>query len=257
MAPNVIAASHSLPARPVHRPVNRAADRIFFGAMVILLCISVVIGFWPTYFGAGVFNAPLPSPILPWHGAIFTLWMTLLVVQAALVTGGRVNWHRALGTVAFCLPPIMVVLGAIAALDALRRGVRIGPLDPSVSLAIPFFDIIGFGVVIYAAWSARRRPDAHKRLVLLATIGLTFAAFGRFPWDRMGISPAAGGVTCIGALVLLMVGYDLVSLHRVHRSTMWAGPLTFVINAFSVPIGQTAGWHEFAALLSRTVASHL
>lgn len=257
MAHEVLAASRSLPARPLHRPVNRTAERVFFAVMVLLVWAAVLIGFWPTYFGAGVFDAPLPSPILPWHGAVFTLWLVLLLVQSVLVSAGRVKLHRTLGTVFFCLPPLMVVLGVIAALDALHRGVRIGPLDPAVTLAIPLFDIVGFSVVIYAAWSTRRRPDAHKRLVMLATIGLTYAAFGRFPWERMGISPAAGGVMGIGALILLMVAYDLISLHRIHRATMWAAPFTFVINAFSVPIGQTAAWHGFVALLGRTVAAHL
>jgi hypothetical protein len=73
------------------------------------------------------------------------------------------------------------VLGVIAAVDALRRGVRIGPLDPAVSAAIPLIGIVAFTVVIYASWRARRRPAAHKRLVFIARMGLVSAAFGRFP----------------------------------------------------------------------------
>jgi hypothetical protein len=30
---------------------------------------------------------------------------------------------------------------------------------------------------------------------------------------------------------------------------MWAAPLTFVVNALAVPIGMTAAWHTFAAML--------
>ena len=63
----------------------------------------------------------------------------------------------------------MIVLGVIAAIDALHRGVKIGPLDPAVSAAIPLIGIVGFAIVIYASWRARRRPDAHKRLILIAT----------------------------------------------------------------------------------------
>jgi hypothetical protein len=221
--------------------------------MAILLCVVVVIGFTPTYFGAGMLRAPLPSPILHVHGAVFTLWMILYLVQSALISARRVAWHRSLGTVAFCLPPIMIVLGLIAAIDAFHRGVRIGPLEPTVSLAIPLLGIASFAIVIFAAWRARRRPDAHKRLILLATIGLTEAAFGRFPWSRFGFPPAAGAVTGLGILVLLVLAYDLISLHRIHRSTLWAAPLIFAVGAFAVPIGMTAGWHSFAALLARTL----
>jgi hypothetical protein len=119
--------------------------------MAVLLCVCVFIGFSPTYFQAGMLRAPLPSPILHVHGAVFTLWMLLFLVQAALVSAHRVKWHRSLGTIAFCLPPIMIVLGVIAALDAMHRGVQIGPLDPSVSLAIPLIGIVGFTAVIYAS----------------------------------------------------------------------------------------------------------
>jgi hypothetical protein len=257
MATETLAPAPPQVRRPLYRAVNRTAERVFFGGMALLLCVVVVIGFTPTYFGAGVFRAPLPSPILQVHGAVFTLWMILYLAQTALISAGRVGWHRTFGTVAFCLPPIMVVLGLFAALDALHRKVMIGPLDPSVSFAIPTLGILSFAIVIYAAWRTRRRPDAHKRLILLATVGLTEAALGRFPWTHMGISPAGGAVEGLGVLILLVVIYDLLALHRVHRSTMWAAPVIFVLNAFAVPIGMTAEWHAFAALLSRTVAVHL
>jgi len=235
--------------RPMYRPVNRTVERFFYSGMAIVLCICVYIGFSPTYFGAGMLRAPLPSPILHIHGAVFTLWMALFLVQSALISAKRVMWHRSLGTIAFCLPPIMVVLGVIAAIDALRRGVQIGPLDPATSLGIPLIGIVAFSFIIFASWRARRRPDAHKRLILMATIGLVGAAFGRFPWDRIGLPPAAGAVTGIGVLLLVLMAFELVTIRRIHRSTMWAAPLTFLAVALAVPIGMTPLWHKFAALL--------
>src|ERR1700730_5423505 len=190
---------------PIHRPVNRNRERIFFSSMAMLLCAVVFVGFSPTYFRAGMLRAPLPSPILHVHGAVFTLWMVLYLVQTTLISARRVAWHRSLGTVAFCLPPVMIILGVIAAIDALGRKVSIGPLDPAVSSAIPLIGIVGFTIVIYASWRARRKPDAHKRLILLATIGLVEAAFGRFPWNRIGLPPAAGATTGLGILILFVI----------------------------------------------------
>jgi hypothetical protein len=253
MATEAVRVSKALPRQPLYRPVNRTFERVFFGGMAILLCVVVVIGFSRTYFAAGMLRAPLPSPILHYHGAAFTLWMILFLVQAALISARRVAWHRSLGTVAFCLPPIMIILGYIAAIDALHRGVQIGPLDPAVSSAIPLIGITWFTVVIFAAWRTRRKPDTHKRLVLLATIALTEAAFGRFPWHQIGLPPAAGALTGLGVLILLVIAYDLISLHRLHRSTLWAAPITFAVGAFSVPIGMTSAWHSFAGFLSRAL----
>src|SRR5882757_7652021 len=128
--------------QPTYRAVNRAVERVFYSGMAILLCVCVFIGFSPTYFQAGMMRAPLPSPILHIHAAVFTLWMLLFVVQAALISARRVKWHRSFGTIAFCLPPIMIVLGVIVAIGALHRGVRIGRLDPAVSSAIPLVGIV-------------------------------------------------------------------------------------------------------------------
>ena len=151
----------------------------------------------------------------------------------------------------------MIILGVIAAIDILGRKVTIGPLDPAVSSAIPLIGIVAFTIVIFAAWRTRRNPAAHKRLILLATIGLTEAAFGRFPSSRMGLPPAAGAVTGLGTLILLVLAYDLVALHRIHRSTAWAAPLTFACGALAVPIGMTTAWHTFAGFLARNIAPHL
>jgi hypothetical protein len=256
MATDVIFAPAS-GQQPTYGPVNRTVERVFYSGMAILLCVCVYIGFSPTYFQAGIMRAPLPSPILHIHGAVFTLWMLLFVVQAALISARRIKWHRSFGTVAFCLPPIMIVLGVIAAIDALHRGVKIGPLDPAVSAAIPLIGIVGFTIVIYASWRARRRPDAHKRLILVATMDLVAAAFGRFPWARIGLPPAAGAVTGLGILLLILIVYELVSIRRIHRSTMWAAPFVFASVALAVPIGMTAAWHAFAALLNRTIGPHI
>ncbi len=249
MASEAIAMSGS-GHKPTYRPVNRIAERIFYSGMAIVLCICVYIGFSPTYFQAGILRAPLPSPILHFHGAVFTLWMLVFTVQAAFISARRVKWHRSFGAIAFCLPPIMIVLGVIAAIDALHRGVKIGPLDPAVSFAIPMIGIVVFTFVIYAAWSARRRPDAHKRLIIISTMGLVGAAFGRFPWDRIGLPPAAGAVTGVGSLLLLMVIFELATIRRIHRTTMWAAPLVFASIALAVPIGMTGAWRAFAALLN-------
>jgi hypothetical protein len=240
-----------------YRPVNRIVERVFYVGMAILLCVCVFIGFSPTYFRAGMMRAPLPSPILHIHGAVFTLWMLLFVVQVALISARRIKWHRSFGTLAFCLPPIMIVLGVIAAIDAVHRGVKIGPLDPAVSAAIPLIGIVGFSIVIYASWRARRRPDAHKRLILIATMGLVAAAFGRFPWARIGLPPAAGAVTGLGILLLFLVVYELISIRRIHRSTMWAAPFMFASVALAVPIGMTTTWHALAELLNRIIGVHI
>jgi hypothetical protein len=252
LATEALATSRSLP-----RPINKSVERAFFAGMAILLSMVVVIGFARTYFFAGMVSAPLPNLLVHVHGAAFTLWMILYLVQSALISAKRVGWHRSLGTIAFCLPPLMVILGMLAAIDGIRRGTHIGPLSTATSSAIPLIGMIVFGTVIAAAWRTRRQPASHKRYVVYATISLTEAAFGRFPWKSWGMTPAAGAVTGLAILILLMLAYDLFSLHRIHKSSAWAAPFTFVFGAFAVPIGMTPVWVAFAGFLAKYIAPHV
>jgi hypothetical protein len=51
-------------------------------------------------------------------------------------------------------------------------------------LSIPLNDMIFFaGVFAAAAWW-RKRPDVHRRLMLVPTCLFTVAAFSRFPFTR-------------------------------------------------------------------------
>jgi hypothetical protein len=99
-----------------------------------------------------------------------------------------------------------------------------------------------------------RRVAGPARGVILST---TSKAAGRFPWARIGLPPAAGAVTGLGILLLILIVYELVSIRRIHRSTMWAAPFVFASVALAVPIGMTPAWHAFAALLNRTIGSHI
>jgi hypothetical protein len=53
------------------------------------------------------------------------------------------------------------------------------------------------------------------------------------------------------AFLLLLVAYDLWSLRKVHRATIWAGAFVVVMEQLRVPIGNTAMWHTFATWAQR------
>lgn len=231
------------PTRPSHGigRVDQLWDRLFFGGMAILLSGSVLLGFAHTYFLAGIIRAPLPSKVIHVHGAVFSLWFALLMLQTFLISAARVHWHHNLGVVSYGVATLMVVIGVIAATDSLRRGVAIGSFDLSVSYAISMMDMVAFAIVISFSYMARRRPDAHKRLVLIATLSIMDAALDRWPYEKMGMHFSAHTWTYFGFL-LLPVMYDLISLRRVHSSTLWAGSLVSVLNILRVPIGKTRLW---------------
>ena len=231
------------------RPANPTWDRVFFSAMILLLWATVLFGFAKTYFMAGMVNAPLPNRLVHVHGAVFTLWMVLLLVQEVLIAGRKITWHKQLGLAGFGLAVAMLVLGVLAATDAMRRGSDGNSgLGPETFYAIPITGIVAFAVLVYLAYRDRFRPAAHKRLILIATIGISAAAIARWPVGFIVANPPTRNLVIL-AFLLLVVAYDLVSLHRVLKTTIWASVFTMVVAVGAVPLGFTPLWHAFAHMM--------
>jgi hypothetical protein len=232
-------------ATATFEPEGRRLDRYFFPAMAILMLGTIFLGFARTYYLAGVFKAPLASWILHLHGAAFSLWALLLIVQTSLVTAGRVDLHRRLGLAGFGLACPMIILGTLAAIDALRRA-SAGFMDPKTFFVIPLTDILLFGTLIFFAFRARFNPPAHKRLMLIATIALMVAPVARWPFAFIRQTPLWVTELCTYAFLVLLLVYDVWSTGRVHRVTLWAGALLIVVQRVRLPIGETPIWHAFA-----------
>jgi hypothetical protein len=224
-----------------------AWDRIFFSTMSLVILGIVYYGFAHSYFLAGTVRAPLPNVLIHIHGAVFTSWIVLLLIQNALVVTHNVRIHRKLGMWGFGLAASMFVLGLLAGVDAMRRGVSIWGLDPQAFLAIPVTDITLFAVLIYAAFRARSKPEAHKRLILIATLAITDAAMARFPIAAFQQHIIYQDYLLYG-LLLTVAAYDLISLRRISRTTLWASALVVLSHVIRIPLGQSAAWHSFTSL---------
>ena len=224
---------------------GRRYDHLFFSAMALLMMGTVFVGFAHTYYLAGVFHAPLPSLIIHLHGAAFSCWILLLVTQTSLVSAGRVDIHRRLGIAGFLLACLMVILGVLAATDSLARGAGPAGRDPKFFYIVPLTDMLIFATLIFFAFRARSNPAAHKRLILVATIGLTIAAIARWPFVFVFRNAAMAALLSY-IFLLILAAYDLWSTRKVQRATLWAGAFLIFVQQIRIPIGKTAAWHAFA-----------
>ena len=228
--------------------VRPKADRVFFSTMVLLLWATVLFGFARTYFLAGMVSAPLPNRLIHIHGAVMTLWMVILFVQTALISARKVKWHMTLGVFGFCVALAMVVIGPIAATDAMRRGAAPLGLDAKTFYVIPLTAILIFGVLAFFAWRMRRQPAAHKRLILIATIALIDAAVGRWPVAFFENNPRAQDLVPFGFLLALMV-FDLATQRRILKVTLYASLFLIVVHLTRVPLAFTHPWQAFATVM--------
>jgi hypothetical protein len=237
------------PSRVSAYKPSRTADRVFFSAMPFVMLAMVLYGFARTYFLVGMVAAPLPNKLIHVHGAAFTSWMILLIVQTALVSTKNVKLHMKLGLFGFGLAVAMVVLGTLAAVDALRRGEHVLGLDAQTFFVIPITGMLLFGTLVFFAYKLRRNPEAHKRLITIATIAIMDAAVGRWqhPAILQRIPPTQDLV--ILALLLMLVFFDLFNLHRVSKYTLWGEVFVMAVHLVRVPLGHTAAWHAMTARL--------
>jgi hypothetical protein len=222
-------------------------DDYFFSGMAFLILVSVFFGFARSYFFAGLWNAPLPNQLIHVHGAVFSSWIVLFVVQIALVSTKRVRWHRSLGILGMLLAAAVVALGILAATDSLARGFSPpgSGIDPKTFYAVPFWQVVIFAILITSAFRVRFSPTAHKRLMLVATIALLGPAINRWPIALIQRVPPLTSAVLL-AFILMLVAYDLWTLRKLHRATLWAGLTVVISQLLLLPIGKTAPWHSFS-----------
>jgi hypothetical protein len=224
------------------------SERRFFTGIALAMLATVLVGFARSFFLRPLFpDWPSPSePIFYVHGAAFTAWIVLFLVQAMLVGRGRTDLHRRIGPYGAALAVAMIVLGTLGALIAARRpaGFVDVPVPPLQFLAVPLFDMLLFGAFVGLAVSQRRTPQYHKRWMLLATMCLLTAAIARWPGILEFGPPVFFGLTDL--FVIALAVWDLRSRGRLHPVTLWGGLLLIASQPLRLVISGTDAWMSFA-----------
>jgi hypothetical protein len=231
-------------------------DRLFYGGMAIAMGLTVFAGFSATYYLRLLAGGPTATltggpftRLVHLHGALFTAWVLLFIVQTALVASHRVAVHRRLGVAGAGLAAAMVVVGTFIAIATAARGSAPPGVDPLAFLVIPIFDMILFATFVSAALALRRDKEAHKRLMLLAYVSILVAAVARLP-GVLPLGPAAFfGLSFL--FVVVAATYDFLSRRRVHKVYLWGGALIVVSVPVRLVISRTGAWRALAELLTR------
>ena len=232
-------------------------DRIFFPAMALLFLFIVLFGFAQTFYLVGIVPLPPwkhnfagPHPLIVHvHGAALTAWFVLLVIQTLLVAKGDLRLHRRLGYVGMGIAVSVVVLGFLVVCEHLARAFP--PGDSRIAAKgggslTTLFDLVVFGALVAFAYVYRHYPAAHKRLILIGTIGILPPALARWPVLIAGHFWV--GVMVTYALVVVIGIYDLISRRRVHPATVAGGLFYFALRNswLNDALGSSGPWFELA-----------
>jgi hypothetical protein len=230
----------------------RRGDSIFFSTMALAMALTVFAGVAKSWFLKPIFHAPPDiSLLIALHGTVFTAWMIILIAQTSLVANDRRDLHMKLGVTGFIVAVAMLVLGTALAVDALRRGFSPPGSPPApIFFAIPLGDMVAFIPMLALGWSNRRRPDYHKRYMILATALLLDAAVARIPLGFI----ETGGIVVAFALtdlfVLITALYDFATRGRIHPATLVSGAIIIGSQVLRLAISGTTAWQHFALLLT-------
>ncbi len=243
----------SAPATP--RPAERRV-RLFHVGLAAAMALTVLAGFGPTYYlrffsggpEATISNGPFTA-LIHTHGALFTSWVLLFLVQTTLVARWRIAAHRRLGIAGAFLAAAMIVSGTLAAIATARRGAAPGGGDPLAFLIIPLFDMILFAGFLATALALRGDPERHKRLMVMAYVSIMVAAVGRLPGLLALGPPAFFGLTLI--FVAAAAIHDLRSRGRVHPVYVWGGAILIASVPLRLALSTTMAWRSVAEMLTR------
>ncbi len=191
-----------------------AGGRSFYTAMAVLTALIVAAGFGPSYAQA-IKGLPVWVHI---HGALMTVWIALFAAQAWLAGRRSLALHRRLGWLSTGLVAAIVPLGLATSMLAVARHATPPFFTDAQMLSADLVDILVFAGLFAAAVVLRRQADWHKRLLLCATVLLTWPALGRMT-AMAGLSlnlviPAATLILFVVALA--GPAFDAVTRRRGH-----------------------------------------
>ena len=143
-----------------------------------------------------------------------------MINAGELIVRHRVAVHRRLGIAGATLAGIIVVVGTFTALRFLRNNLHappaFGPPAPEF-FGFLLFDLYVFGGLVASAILLRKNREAHRRLMLLATLSMISPGVVRIPFERLSPGPAFLGSAGPGGLFAL----DLLLLYACIAYDIW------------------------------------
>ncbi len=218
----------------------------FAVAMAVGMLIVNLVGFGPTLYLRALFDVPPIPAYLYAHGAIGTAWFALLVAQTMLVAHGRVGIHRSLGVAGAAVALLVLISGMYTSAHMVPRNAALGLTSESdivlytVVTGADNAAFIVFPTLVLLGLYFRRRPEVHRRLMLLSAWSILGPAVARILNYTAGFPNPMGPLRFIGPIIILgfiaaMLINDIVSRHRPHVVTV-LGTLFFMVVNISIQL---------------------
>ncbi|MEO6225756.1 MAG: hypothetical protein ABIO80_07905, partial [Sphingomicrobium sp.] len=228
-----------------------ARDRatLFYAGFGLFALAVAVTGFSTTYIAPmarRTFSAPWFVHV---HGAACVSWIGLVIVQSMLVRRRRTPLHRRLGQAAIPVALILWSAGIATQLWATKRDLpTLGPVAAS-SLLGTISGLSLYLLLVIAAIVWRRRPDWHKRLIVLATIQVLWPAFFRLRHLLPMVPKPEISLALVLAYSPILVAAlrDKLRYGRIHPVWLFVAPALVIEQSLEVALFGIAPWQRAGA----------
>lgn len=214
----------------------RSRSRLFIGIGCVAVLVALT-GFAKTFFYplfAGAFRA---HPMIYVHAIFLFGWVAFFLFQALLAHSGKIARHRSLGRIGGALAIGVVGSTIFVATLAGRRVAASGATDVAHGeLFVVMLEMLVFAGLIFSALWFRRRPDLHKRLMLLALIGSLGPAWFRFRhyFPEVDNPLFLYSVLLADSLIVIAILSDLFRYGRPHPVYVGGGGAMILLHLFEV-----------------------
>jgi hypothetical protein len=230
-------------AQTASEAAARKTKRWFFVVAGGVMVMIVVAGFWNSYFRPLVAGTSGKSGVIHFHALVYLGWIAMFLTQAALAATGRIESHRRAGKVGIAYGVLVIVVGVGATLYQYAGLIRARGLEASLWFPIwPLIDMLLFTPFFLLAVLLRRKPEIHKRLMIVAMTSLLIA-----PAGRLGLSVMLTQLVWLSP-ILLGLAYDLFRHRRVHWVYVMGVGILYA-SSYRPGLMRTDLWPEFARWL--------
>lgn len=237
---------------------GRVSDNAAYVALLAVAWAGVLAGFGPGAFETLLGERPSREPIMHVHAVVFMGWMAILTAQLLLAGRGRIDLHKRLGVLAAGWAVLLVGVGTATLVFDLRTDFDRNGAS-AVGLATGSGSMLGFTVLVGLALAFRGRSDWHKRLMMLGTVALLAAGFGRAlrPWLDPLLPDTAFAdwlqrYAGPNAIILSLLAWDLISRGRLHAATVAGAVVLWALQATATALRFHPDWPAVAnALIGR------
>jgi hypothetical protein len=223
--------------------------------------VIALASFTPTFFLPLAGGQFVRAPVFFLHAGVFFAWVAFYFVQTRLAASGRLTAHREWGLFGAALATAMAFSVTVVVISRLNQVPAI-PYGPG-SARFAWVDLWGllfFEGCILLALTNTRRPDIHRRLMLMASLSILNAPLARWTPLIFGgpLGPARTPVpfiqdhwydfTVLG-LILIVAVIDRRTFGRFSWVYLLGAPVYLAFSLSTDPVGYSATWLSFAEVI--------